>query len=214
MNAPVKGHLYIIQSEEGPVKIGISIDPKQRIIAISNTSGRQIVRQFISPPIPAYGTLEDELHRHFKDRRTVGEWFNITFDEAVRSAHLLGGRKYPHHWTVSDAYLRGQIAVKRMRAFSNPSRTKAEWDAFLAGMGEEALEHIAYAEQLDNEMMLQDFAHLQNLTESMMVNDVTLGIQRRVPAAAWDMLHELRKQMDDDLGEAGIDSVSYRLSKS
>ena len=51
--------------------------------AISSASGMDITRSYFTGKIDNVQSLETELHRHFKDSRLNGEFFNISFDEAV-----------------------------------------------------------------------------------------------------------------------------------
>ena len=82
-NEPVhNGHIYIIEFEHG-IKIGRARNPEKRINAIRTQSGRKYLNLFISPNISNYYKVETILHKIFKDKRGIGEYFNIEFNEAV-----------------------------------------------------------------------------------------------------------------------------------
>ncbi|MDF3606334.1 GIY-YIG nuclease family protein [Paracoccus sp. DMF-8] len=59
------------------VKIGISINPKERLRSLSTTSGRMLERAFILMAEQAYDArrAEMDLHARFSSIRLEGEWF-------------------------------------------------------------------------------------------------------------------------------------------
>jgi hypothetical protein len=212
MTTPTKGHLYIIQSEEGPVKIGVSVDPKSRIARLSATAGRYIVRQFISPPLIGYAELETALHGHFRQQRTAGEWFEIDYHEAVKVAHYLGAAHEPKAWEAAEAYVKGVMYRKRMTDFTRPDRSEAEWNAFLFGLGDEALEYIKFADQVDSAAMIKAAGKLDAAATDMILTTRALGIKPHIPASVVSDMQRLREQMDSDLAEAGL--IPTRLKGS
>ncbi len=76
-------YLYVLEFTNGTVKIGITKEKERRMQAISSASGMDITRSYFTGKIDNVQSLETELHRHFKDSRLNGEFFNISFDEAV-----------------------------------------------------------------------------------------------------------------------------------
>ncbi len=82
-------HLYVFQADDGPVKIGISENPVKRARELELSMGRAITRRFVSGSIADPRTVEIALHRHFVGRRAVGEWFLVSFGEAVSAAQAL-----------------------------------------------------------------------------------------------------------------------------
>lgn len=76
-------YLYVLEFTNGTVKIGITKEKERRMKAISSASGMDITRSYFTGKIDNVQNLETELHRHFKDKRLNGEFFNINFDEAV-----------------------------------------------------------------------------------------------------------------------------------
>lgn len=76
-------YLYVLEFTNGTVKIGITKEKERRMKAISSASGMNITRSYFTGKIDNVHELETELHRHFKEKRLNGEFFNIGFDEAV-----------------------------------------------------------------------------------------------------------------------------------
>lgn len=76
-------YLYVLEFTNGTVKIGITKEKEKRMKAISSASGMDITRSYFTGKINNVQGLETELHRHFKDKRLNGEFFNIDFDDAV-----------------------------------------------------------------------------------------------------------------------------------
>ena len=76
-------YLYVLEFTNGTVKIGITKEKEKRMRAISSASGMKITRSYFTEKIDNVQNLETELHRHFKDKRLQGEFFDITFEEAV-----------------------------------------------------------------------------------------------------------------------------------
>ena len=86
-------YLYVLEFTNGTVKIGITKEKERRMKAISSASGMDLVRSFFTEKIDNVQNLETELHRHFSDARLNGEFFDISFEEAVeevknRTAYL------------------------------------------------------------------------------------------------------------------------------
>lgn len=67
-------NLYILLNEHGRVKIGISIDLEQRIKVLEAASGCKISLLRL---IENGSSLEKILHKHYKHKRYLGEWFNL-----------------------------------------------------------------------------------------------------------------------------------------
>lgn len=143
----MKGHLYIIRSEEGPIKIGISTEPEKRIAAITHASGRYIVEQYISPPMERYAYVEKYLHAQFEDRRRRGEWFDVPFDEAVSKLKKVGVALCSDEWRLSEDYVRGSIAKDRLVRFmqDHPDATERELSAYFAGAGDSFVADVEFA---------------------------------------------------------------------
>lgn len=76
-------YLYVLEFSNKTVKIGITKEKEKRMKAISSASGMDITRSYFTGKIDNVQNLETELHRHFKGKRLNGEFFDISFDEAV-----------------------------------------------------------------------------------------------------------------------------------
>ena len=94
------GYVYVIENENHKVKIGKSINPEKRIISIKRTSGCEIVRTYVTPELHQYSALEAFLHSHFSKYRDIGEWFNISYHDAVSYVSAL---KFDE-WNIEPPY--------------------------------------------------------------------------------------------------------------
>ena len=76
--------LYIMELDNKTIKIGVSNDVKVRISQIKHSSGATVLRCIFSEydSQKAY-KAEATLHRYFAKNRLNGEFFNVSFDEAV-----------------------------------------------------------------------------------------------------------------------------------
>lgn len=78
----MKGKVYAIQNK-GLVKIGRSFRPEARIKNIQTQGGFAASNIFISPEYHLYDKVEIRCHEKLAMCRVVGEWFSVSFDEAV-----------------------------------------------------------------------------------------------------------------------------------
>lgn len=76
-------YLYVLEFTNKTVKIGITKEKEKRMKAICSASGMNIVRGYFTEKIDNVQKLETELHRHFRYARLNGEFFAISFEEAV-----------------------------------------------------------------------------------------------------------------------------------
>jgi|GEM_PF-3473475 len=81
--------VYVIETDNGLVKIGVSQSPKARIKTIEKTGGHIIVNQYISEPCKIAQMIELSAHKSFQAKRKIGEYFTCTFDEAVAQVERL-----------------------------------------------------------------------------------------------------------------------------
>jgi len=77
-----KGCVYVLEIA-GRIKIGVSTKPESRIETISKMVGITPTRQFISKECNNYHQIEKMMHKHFRAQRIEGEWFLVSFKEAV-----------------------------------------------------------------------------------------------------------------------------------
>ncbi len=87
--------VYIIAKDcgthgTGPVKIGISDDPEKRVRGLQTASPYKLVLmcKVYAHDRAMARAIESMMHADFADRRTSGEWFDITPFHAMES--LLG----------------------------------------------------------------------------------------------------------------------------
>ena len=76
-------YIYVLEFTNNTVKIGITKEKEKRMRAISSASGMEITRSYFTEKIDRVQDLETDLHRYFKEKRLKGEFFDITFEEAV-----------------------------------------------------------------------------------------------------------------------------------
>lgn len=73
-----KRYLYVLKNELGRYKIGVAVDVEKRVKALSISSGSkiEIIYKFNSR-----GNFENKLHKHFKEKRYLGEWFCLNDED-------------------------------------------------------------------------------------------------------------------------------------
>ena len=79
-------HVYAVKHPSGAVKIGRSINPDKRIRSIETQGGFSAERTWISQPVSDADLVERTIHELLSDKRGIGEWFDVDFDDAVSSA--------------------------------------------------------------------------------------------------------------------------------
>jgi hypothetical protein len=75
------GYVYLIEREDGMVKIGVSVSPERRIKEISLLGGFEPKRQFVYGPLYGFQEIEGMLHKEFADSRVIGEWFSVNIEQ-------------------------------------------------------------------------------------------------------------------------------------
>lgn len=73
--------VYAIETQQG-IKIGITNNPKSRILGLGTISGLDITQIFLSIPCSNSREVESNLHSLFKENRNIGEWFSVPFQNA------------------------------------------------------------------------------------------------------------------------------------
>ena len=76
-------HVYVMLASDGRVKIGIGKDVDKQILEIQNTEEVKILKVYKTELCSNPYTIERMCHDFFKDRRSFGVWFNISYDDAV-----------------------------------------------------------------------------------------------------------------------------------
>ena len=76
-------HIYIFKAETGECKIGVSNNVDKRRSAIEMQGGKPIIELFYTTKCFNAYEIENIMHKHFADKRLIGEWFDVDFDNAV-----------------------------------------------------------------------------------------------------------------------------------
>lgn len=76
-------HIYIFKSETGECKIGVSNNVNKRRSTIEMQGGKRIVDVFYTTKCFNAYEIESALHRYYADKRLVGEWFDVNYNEAI-----------------------------------------------------------------------------------------------------------------------------------
>ena len=76
-------HIYIFKAETGECKIGVSNNVDKRRSAIEMQGGKPIIELFYTAKCFNAYEIENIMHKHFADKRLIGEWFDVDFDNAV-----------------------------------------------------------------------------------------------------------------------------------
>jgi len=76
-------HVYVLSDEHDTIKIGIAGNVDKCIKAIDHATAYQIINRYESPSCVNARKIEKAAHKHFADQRKKGEWFDVSFDEAV-----------------------------------------------------------------------------------------------------------------------------------
>ena len=77
-------YLYVIGPKEGPQKIGITGDVKQRLHTLQTGFPETLfVHHYEEIEAKSVRKLEKKVHTELNHKRAKGEWFNITVEEAI-----------------------------------------------------------------------------------------------------------------------------------
>jgi hypothetical protein len=68
-------HLYVKQAAHGPIKVGRSGDPEQRLIGLQVGAAGKVT---LVATFPWRGDEERSIHAAMHAHRITGEWFNCT----------------------------------------------------------------------------------------------------------------------------------------
>ncbi|MDF2543440.1 MAG: Meiotically up-regulated [Anaerocolumna sp.] len=75
--------IYVIENENGQVKIGISQNIESRVKTLSRQGGFVVKRSYQTEKCSNHYNLENIIHCYLKDSRKIGEWFDVNYDDAV-----------------------------------------------------------------------------------------------------------------------------------
>jgi hypothetical protein len=81
-------YLYIIGSQSGPVKVGISHDPTAGAAQLRSKRNEKLILmgQYPAGRVRALAA-ERYVHWLLRDKAIGGEWFNVTRTEAAQAIH-------------------------------------------------------------------------------------------------------------------------------
>ena len=75
--------IYLIESDQGHVKIGYSQDPESRLSQLQTAHSKPLVLKYTREiDQAATATMERIIHEQLKQYRMSGEWFDISADIA------------------------------------------------------------------------------------------------------------------------------------
>lgn len=79
----MKKHIYLLQSDNGVYKIGVSKDPQKRLKQLQTGSSEklEIIKTYESE---FYRQIEKGLHNKFNHLRSEGEWFYLHLEDELR----------------------------------------------------------------------------------------------------------------------------------
>jgi hypothetical protein len=109
------GHVYMIETEEGPVKIGVAINSLERLKRLQTGAASRLRLAYVEPVLNGHaGEIERAAHQLLADRRAHGEWFNVTVLDArgAIAAATAGERaRKPSSRPIRNKHLSGQVEM-------------------------------------------------------------------------------------------------------
>ena len=90
-----KCYVYLIQSGDGPVKIGVATDPQFRRNELQTGNPYPLTIRMLIECATSSGAYEVEsaFHRAFADARLLGEWFDVSPEQVAEILVLAGAIK-------------------------------------------------------------------------------------------------------------------------
>lgn len=81
--------LYVIENQDGNVKIGVSGNPSQRVKAIKNQTGYKICRVYETENCYNPFEMEKEILKRYENKKIYGEWIEEKFDKIVSDLKII-----------------------------------------------------------------------------------------------------------------------------
>jgi hypothetical protein len=78
--------VYVIEKATNQVKVGVTTKISDRLEMIERTGGFHISRKRMFGPFQNGYQIESEIHRHICSQQIIGEWFSVSFEQAVSVA--------------------------------------------------------------------------------------------------------------------------------
>lgn len=130
--------VYVIERPDGLVKIGKSRNPSKRINTLETQGGFRSSRVWMSFPGVFDARTETRAHRALDISRTVGEWFSVSFDDAVAS--VVGNDKPAIRTSVSKN-VRRTVAENAIQLRKQRRMSQTEMGA-MAGVGQTTISSL------------------------------------------------------------------------
>jgi len=128
-------HIYFLRAIDGtgPVKIGYSFNPEQRLQSFMQWSPVQLEIILI---IPGGSKLERNLHNCFADDHSHSEWFTVSarLDRAIRK--MQAGT--PVHEAIDLTDIRGNVLGKAAAATRERNGSPPPWESRRANAARKA----------------------------------------------------------------------------
>jgi hypothetical protein len=98
-NAP--GFIYLAKrSVDGAVKIGIALNPKNRIYKLRSSTKVGTIELLETFEVADMGTTEASLHKDFAAKKIDGEWFKLTEDDIKHVTLTLKGKRQTKNGSI------------------------------------------------------------------------------------------------------------------
>ena len=78
--------VYVIERARNQVKVGVTTKISERLEMIERTGGFHISRRQMFGPFQNGYQIESEIHKHIRPQQIIGEWFSVSFEQAVSVA--------------------------------------------------------------------------------------------------------------------------------
>lgn len=76
--------VYLLEFQDGTIKIGVSKEPEKRIKTIINQSGRILKNKYITESISNSFTIESKIKNRYRKNRLNGEYFKLNYEDLKR----------------------------------------------------------------------------------------------------------------------------------
>lgn len=132
--------VYVMTDESGRVKVGRSRRPEWRLIGVRSVTGGRVVlvSQIPMPPDLKASDVERTTHYLLWDKHHVGEWFNVSADDAlarireaielVRTGFVAHVRRRKNHRDAPlSVRLPSEVKAALSRAADKDGRTMSQY---------------------------------------------------------------------------------------
>lgn len=150
--------IYFIQSgEDGPIKIGYSVDPDRRLPQLQTGNPRGLILRHI---IPGDRSVEHQLHTRFEPARIRGEWFGREYLPVI--ATFAGGLAERMLQSYDGSGVPPRLVGGEVRTASKLARIRADIERlWLAGHDIEAISRYTWLEVEEVEAQLEEMRALK-----------------------------------------------------